>query len=155
MSPGQASRYYGVSKKWLALVERRKQYFIDLCDSRRWKLYFDSEDELREQMRKVIMLRLQWVRLVDEMSTEAASVLHPGVASDLAALAQADLAQAGSEQIDLAEEGLLQADLLRAQAALLHAAFLHSDLAPDELAQDDPAQDDSAQDGKDDELFAA
>jgi hypothetical protein len=155
MSPRQASRYYSVSKKWLALVERRKQYFIDLCDSGRWKFYFDSEDEVREQMRNVIMLRLQWVRLVDEMSTEAASVLDPGVASDLAALAQADLVQAASEQTDSAEEGVLQADLLRAQAGLLHAAFLHSDLAQDELAQDDPEQDDPAQAAKDDELFAA
>jgi hypothetical protein len=155
MSPRQASRYYSVSKKWLALVERRKQYFIDLCDSGRWKLYFDSEDELREQMRKVIMLRLQWVRLVDEMSTEAASVLDPGVASDLAALAEADLVRAASEQTDLAEEGVLQADLLRAQAGLLHAAFLQSDLAQDDLAEDDPEQDDPALAGKDGELFAA
>ncbi len=127
MSPRQASRYYSVSKKWLALVERRKQHFIDLCDSGRWKFYFDTEDELREQMRKVIMLRLQWVTLVDDMSAEV-SDLDPGVASDLDALAQADLAEAGLSKIVLARPGLGHAD--SEQADLAQAELMQADLTP-------------------------
>jgi hypothetical protein len=132
MSPRQASRYYSVSKRWLALVERRKQHFIDLCDSGRWKFYFDTEDELREQMRKVIMLRLRWVRLVDDMSA-GASDLDPGVASDLDALAQADLAEVGLSKIDLARPGLGHADSEQAdlaQADLARAESTQADLTP-------------------------
>jgi hypothetical protein len=67
MSPRQANTFDSVSKKWLALVERRKQFFIDLCDSGRWKHYYDTQDELREEMRKVILLRSLWVKVVKDL----------------------------------------------------------------------------------------
>jgi hypothetical protein len=59
MSELQPNPYDEVARKWLALMERRRAHFVELCNSGRWKHYY-SQAELREEMRKVISARDQW-----------------------------------------------------------------------------------------------
>ncbi len=62
MSEGQASPYDSVARRWLALVERRQQNFIELCDTGRWRHYY-TRAEFLEEMQKVLRLRDQWASL--------------------------------------------------------------------------------------------
>jgi uncharacterized repeat protein (TIGR03809 family) len=62
MSGRQASPYDAIARKWLALVERRQQHFIELCDTGRWRHYY-SKDEFLEEMRKVLRVRDQWAAI--------------------------------------------------------------------------------------------
>jgi hypothetical protein len=62
MSERQQSPYDSIAGRWLALVERRQQNFIDLCNTGRWRRYCTHEQFL-EEMRKVLYLRNHWARL--------------------------------------------------------------------------------------------
>ena len=62
MSEPQYGRYDGIARRWLALIERRQQHFLDLCDSGRWRHYF-SEAEFLDEMRKVLRVRDQWAAI--------------------------------------------------------------------------------------------
>jgi uncharacterized repeat protein (TIGR03809 family) len=55
-------RYDSIARKWLALIERRQENFIELCDTGRWRHYY-SKAEFLEEMRKVLRLRDQWAAL--------------------------------------------------------------------------------------------
>jgi hypothetical protein len=57
--------YDTVSRKWLTLVERRQENFIDLCNTGRWRHYY-TQAEILEEMRKVLRLRDQWAVLAGE-----------------------------------------------------------------------------------------
>ena len=59
MSERQTGPYHGIARKWLALVERRQENFIDLCETGRWRHYY-TQAEFLEEMRKVLRLRDQW-----------------------------------------------------------------------------------------------
>jgi uncharacterized repeat protein (TIGR03809 family) len=59
MSDRQTGPYDGVAGRWLALVERRQQHFIELCASGRWRHYYTQAEFLKE-MRKVLHVRDQW-----------------------------------------------------------------------------------------------
>jgi uncharacterized repeat protein (TIGR03809 family) len=59
MSDRQTGPYDGIASRWLALVERRQQHFIELCDSGRWRHYYTQAEFLKE-MRKVLRVRDQW-----------------------------------------------------------------------------------------------
>jgi|ERR1700734_3013168 hypothetical protein len=59
MSEREASPYDSVARRWLALVERRQENFIDLCNSGRWRHYY-TRAEFLDEMRKVLRLRDQW-----------------------------------------------------------------------------------------------
>jgi len=59
MSERQPGPYDSVARRWLALVERRREHFIDLCNSGRWRQYY-TRAEMLEEMRKVLRLRDQW-----------------------------------------------------------------------------------------------
>ena len=74
MSERQTGPYETVARKWLALVERRQEHFIELCDTGRWRHYY-TQAEFLEEMRKVLCIRDQWaaiagVPLSDEMPIE-------------------------------------------------------------------------------------
>jgi uncharacterized repeat protein (TIGR03809 family) len=74
MSERQAGPYLTVARKWLALVERRQENFIELCDTGRWRHYY-TQTEFLEEMRKVLRLRDRWasiagVPLSDEIFDE-------------------------------------------------------------------------------------
>jgi hypothetical protein len=59
MSEREAGPYDSVARKWLALVERRQESFIDICNSGRWRQYY-TRAEILDEMRKVLQLRDQW-----------------------------------------------------------------------------------------------
>jgi uncharacterized repeat protein (TIGR03809 family) len=62
MSGRDAGPYDAIARKWIALVERRQQHFIELCDTGRWRHYY-SKDEFLEEMRKVLRVRDQWAAI--------------------------------------------------------------------------------------------
>ena len=59
MSERQAAPYDSIARRWLALVERRQEHFIELCDTGRWRHYY-TKAEFLEEMRKVLRVRDQW-----------------------------------------------------------------------------------------------
>ena len=65
MPERQSGPYDSVARKWLALMERRRQHFAELCDSGRWRHYY-SQEGLLEELRKVVAVRDQWALLVGE-----------------------------------------------------------------------------------------
>ncbi len=62
MSERQQSPYDSIARRWLALVERRQEHFIDLCDSGRWRHYY-THAEFLDEMRKVLRVRDQWAAI--------------------------------------------------------------------------------------------
>jgi uncharacterized repeat protein (TIGR03809 family) len=62
MSDRQTGPYESIAGRWLALVERRQQHFIELCDSGRWRHYY-TQAEFLEEMRKVLRVRDQWAAI--------------------------------------------------------------------------------------------
>jgi hypothetical protein len=62
MSEGQQGPYDSVARRWLALIERRQENFIELCDTGRWRHYY-THDEFLIEMRKVLRLRDQWATI--------------------------------------------------------------------------------------------
>jgi hypothetical protein len=62
MSEGQSGPYDEIARRWLALVERRRENFIELCDTGRWRHYY-THDEFLIEMRKVLRLRDQWATI--------------------------------------------------------------------------------------------
>ncbi len=62
MSGRELGPYDSVARRWLALIERRQENFIDLCNTGRWRHYF-TRAEFLEEMRKVLRLRDQWAVL--------------------------------------------------------------------------------------------
>jgi hypothetical protein len=62
MSGREQRPYDSVARRWLALIERRQENIIDLCNSGRWRHYY-SKAEFLDEMRKVLRLRDQWAVL--------------------------------------------------------------------------------------------
>jgi uncharacterized repeat protein (TIGR03809 family) len=62
MSGREQGPYDSVARRWLALIERRQENFIELCDTGRWRHYYTKADFL-DEMRKVLRLRDQWALL--------------------------------------------------------------------------------------------
>jgi uncharacterized repeat protein (TIGR03809 family) len=53
-------RFLVIAQKWRDLAERRRDHFVGLYDSGRWKHYYFSEDEFLEQMREVFAAAEKW-----------------------------------------------------------------------------------------------
>jgi hypothetical protein len=62
MSERGQGPYDTTARKWLALIERRQENFIELCDTGRWRHYY-TKGVFLEEMRKVLRLRDQWASL--------------------------------------------------------------------------------------------
>jgi uncharacterized repeat protein (TIGR03809 family) len=62
MSEPQSDRYDSIARRWLALIERRQEHFLDLCDTGRWRHYY-TEAEFLDEMRKVLRVRDQWAAI--------------------------------------------------------------------------------------------
>jgi len=62
MSERQQSPYDSTALKWLALIERRHQNFIELGNTGRWRRYY-THAQFVDEMHKVSHLRDQWARL--------------------------------------------------------------------------------------------
>jgi hypothetical protein len=59
---GTATKFVRIARSWLALVERRQQNFIELCNTGRWRHYY-THAQFLDEMRKVLHLRNQWAQL--------------------------------------------------------------------------------------------
>jgi uncharacterized repeat protein (TIGR03809 family) len=83
MSEPQYDRYDGIARRWLALIERRQQNFLDLCDTGRWRHYY-TEAQFLDEMRKLLRVREQWAVLAgvplsdDEWSPQEDDLTPPG-----------------------------------------------------------------------------
>ena len=62
MSERQQGPYDSTACRWLALIERRQQNFIELCNTGRWQRYY-TQAQFLDEMRKVLHLRNQWALL--------------------------------------------------------------------------------------------
>ncbi len=62
MSERQHGPYDSIAGRWLALVERRQQNLIELCNSGRWRHYY-THSQFLDEMRRVLHLRNQWAEL--------------------------------------------------------------------------------------------
>ncbi len=62
MSEPQDGRYDSIARRWLALVERRQQHFVELSATGRWRHYY-TEAEFLDEMRKLMRVRDQWAML--------------------------------------------------------------------------------------------
>ena len=51
-------------RKWHALAERRRDYFVELYHSERWRRYF-SEQEFRAHLREVIQNVEIWAHVLE------------------------------------------------------------------------------------------
>ncbi len=69
MSERQTGPYDSVARRWLALVERRQEHFIELCDTGRWQHYY-THDEFLIEMRKLLRVRDQWATIAGLPVTE-------------------------------------------------------------------------------------
>jgi uncharacterized repeat protein (TIGR03809 family) len=62
MPARQPSPYDDVSRKWLALAERRRAHIVELRETGRWRHYYTPEEFL-EALREAIASRDEWARL--------------------------------------------------------------------------------------------
>lgn len=69
MSEPQYGRYDGIARRWLALIERRQENFLELCDTGRWRHYY-TEAQFLDEMRKVLRIREQWAVLAGVSLTD-------------------------------------------------------------------------------------
>ena len=62
MSGPQQGLYDSIARRWLALVERRQEHFLELCETGRWRHYY-THAEFLDEMRKVLQVRDQWAAI--------------------------------------------------------------------------------------------
>lgn len=79
MSEPQHGRYDGIARRWLALIERRHENFLDLCDTGRWRHYY-TEAQFLDEMRKVLRVREQWAALAGVQLADGELPLDAGQA---------------------------------------------------------------------------
>ncbi len=75
MSERQESPYDSTARRWLALVERRQQNFIELWNTGRWQHYY-THAQFLDEMRKMLDLRNRWASLAGLPVTEQIVVWH-------------------------------------------------------------------------------
>jgi hypothetical protein len=75
MSERQESPYDSTARRWLALVERRQQNFIELWNIGRWQHYY-THAQFLDEMRKILDLRNRWASLAGLPVTEQIAVRH-------------------------------------------------------------------------------
>jgi len=75
MSERQESPYDNTACRWLALVERRQQNFVELWNTGRWAHYY-THAQFLEEMRKMVDLRNRWALLAGLPVTEQIAVRH-------------------------------------------------------------------------------
>jgi uncharacterized repeat protein (TIGR03809 family) len=72
MSAGQSARRFdAIAQRWCDLAERRREYFIELFKSGRWKHYYDEEAFL-ERLRDVVKATEAWAELARRDEAAAA-----------------------------------------------------------------------------------
>jgi uncharacterized repeat protein (TIGR03809 family) len=64
-----AQRFDEIAQKWRNLAQRRRDYFIELYDSGRWKHYF-GEEQFIECMRDAIQMSERWIEIAPRPADE-------------------------------------------------------------------------------------
>ena len=82
MSEGQTGPYDSIARRWLALVERRQEHFIELCDTGRWRHYY-THDEFLIEMRKVLRVRDQWATIAGLAASNGAPNVEGSVQDEI------------------------------------------------------------------------
>src|SRR5215472_5074462 len=82
MSERQQSPYDSIAGRWLALIERRQQNFIELCNTGRWRRYY-THAQFLDEMRKVQRLRNQWAQLAGLPVSEQIDFEQIGLQQDV------------------------------------------------------------------------
>ena len=59
-----------VAQKWRRLAERRREHFVELFYSGRWKRYY-SEEQFLQRMRESIRLTERWATIAPPPAEEA------------------------------------------------------------------------------------
>ena len=59
-----------VAQKWRRLAERRREHFVELFYSGRWKHYY-SEEQFLQRMREAIRLTERWAMIAPPPADEA------------------------------------------------------------------------------------
>jgi uncharacterized repeat protein (TIGR03809 family) len=80
MLDGPAHRHFNkIAAKWRDLAEKRRQYFVELHSSGRWRHYYKSEAQFLLRMRAAAMLAEGWEILIpyDEQAAPAAKPAAP------------------------------------------------------------------------------
>jgi hypothetical protein len=62
MSAPKPGPYDSIAYKWLALLTRRRRYFMELSDSGRWTHYY-TPAELENKMRETVRVCDQWASI--------------------------------------------------------------------------------------------
>jgi hypothetical protein len=75
MSERQESPYDSTARRWLALVERRQQNFIELWNTGRWQHYY-THAKFLDEIRKMLDLRNRWALLAGLPVTEQIAIRH-------------------------------------------------------------------------------
>jgi hypothetical protein len=96
MSERHGSPYDSTARKWLALVERRQQNFVELWHTGRWQCYY-THAQFLDEMRKVLDLRNHWARLA---GVDLAGVPPSEQTNIRESIKQAGSKQAGGKQAD-------------------------------------------------------
>jgi hypothetical protein len=104
MSEWHGSPDDSTAGKWLALIERRQQNFVELWHTGRWQHYY-THAQFLDEMRKVLDLRNHWARLAGVPPSEQPNIRE-------------SIKQAGSKQAEplSGETGLPDPAPLRATA---------------------------------------
>jgi hypothetical protein len=100
MSERRGSPYDSTAHKWLALIERRQQSFIELWHSGRWQHYY-THAEFNDQMREVLDLRNRWAVLAGVPMTDQI-MIRQNIKEGGATAGRHGLGQHGSSAVLLA-----------------------------------------------------
>jgi hypothetical protein len=82
MSERQESPYDSTAGRWLALVERRQQNFIELWNTGRWRRYY-THAQFLDEMRKMLDLRNRWALLAGLPVIEQIAIRHSSEPNEL------------------------------------------------------------------------
>ena len=69
-------RFDRIAAKWRDFAEKRRQYFVELHRSGRWKYYYDSEDGIVLRVQEAAMLVEVWAVLAPPVEPETADATH-------------------------------------------------------------------------------
>jgi uncharacterized repeat protein (TIGR03809 family) len=75
MSAPQQGRYDSIARRWLGLVERRQEHFLELCETGRWRHYY-THAEFLDEMRKVLQVRDQWAVIAGLPRSDEEELAH-------------------------------------------------------------------------------
>jgi uncharacterized repeat protein (TIGR03809 family) len=93
-SPGPLHK---VAQKWRDLVERRREHFVELFESGRWKLYF-SEEQFLHLLRDVVASSERWAMVAPRPADRIKPVIDEAAAEIAASAAARETATTAPDE---------------------------------------------------------